>query len=702
MADNIAARNARQKQIDLLDNKKRLEDDKILSARIFNAANDLGITKEGGGAIDEEKLAAKLELGRQNNQLDPQLASLLVLMGNEDLAVKSNEGFKFERLALGPQGTFTLQGSYEGQDGNRYLTKGGEKGDAAPVAFMSVNDVAGHAATQYNQIQNRPGAAYETRELDLKRDLITVDSSVKEKQQAIESTVGTLTNDLEAAIFRIYPKEYASKMSRGMKEDLKNKSYSERLAILQEIGAKLEISEEDLSVSPDQIKAVSEITTQDSTGEQDAGQLKYVGKEREQLEEKLAAAKETLAKQEAVGPRSKLGGGRAYIRAAKKRVEKLEAQLNETVTEKKPTETKGLTKSQKKAAERQLVTAEKNLATAKKSGDQSYIERAQARVDKLNEKLGNADIEIEVKTPSIEAIDSKLENATEQDFVEGRVKYSEEELKALRERLDGKGIKKLEDAIGKDKKEILYIKGALSSVIQDQQQRKAMLDRLNNMLDTGMPGMSAKDLDASKQNWYTSATARMNSERQQTQLQNEIAKALDSDIQDSLKGLEKMMFNDDGSLKDYDMDDVDAAFFGPGRGFSVTWQKFDRQNRLAKRNGKQQFVDNANQLRQGLLAQLSLYVQLYNKSDDPEVSILATESGAPVNFSDTTMSRLAIAERDQKTGDPTVFHVIKPDSGTQDGDAITASQLKTKFGNDELYDFFVTELETFQANRPKK
>jgi hypothetical protein len=679
--DQQAARTARQKQIQLLDEKAQLERDATVSAQVYNVANELGITGRGGETIDEAKLATKLEEGRKNGQLNPRLSDLLVMMGNEDLGVKKNPGFKFKSLSVGPNGTFTLQGGYEGEEGNRYLTQDGKQGDDAPVALMSVNDVAQHAATQYNKVRNRKGAALDTREQKYKNRYIDENSSIRGNEQLIIQTVGSLTNDLETALFNIYPRDKATAMSRGLQEDLKGKSYSERLAILQEVGSKLSIPNEELSIPPEQVEAAAKAAAETTSPTTET--------ENPLVQRQLVTAQKNLEA-------AQKSGDESYIKRAQARVDELTAKQGQ------PVEQARLTKSQRKAAEKQLATAQKGLNTAKKSGDESYIKRAQARVDKLNAKLGKDDTDTKIKDPDLKEASEKIQGATEQDFIEGRVQLTEKDLVALRKKLEADGIKSLEQANKASRENLLYIKAALSTVAKDQTQRQEYMQRINNMIDTGMPGYSKKDYDSASSTQYSNETTRANNQFTRDKFFEEVSSSSNTAIQDSLSDLGEVIFDKNGEIKDYDMDSIDAIFSAPGKGFTKTWNQLKQQMGLAKRNPNNSVAREKTQmLRQGLFEQLSLYVQLYNKSDDPEVSFLATDEDSPVVATDSSMSKLHIAERDQETGNPTVFHVLKSDGRTQSGDAMTASQLRKKFGSAELYDFFVDNLEQFQANRPK-
>lgn len=679
--DQQAARTARQKQIQLLDEKAQLERDGQVSAQVYNIANELGITSRGGETIDEAKLSTKLDEGRKNGQLNPRLADLLVMMGNEDLGVKKNPGFEFKSLSVGPNGTFTLQGGYEGEEGNRYLTQDGKQGDDAPVALMSVNDVAKHAVTQYNKVRNRAGAALNTQEQKYKNEYIDQNSSIRGNEQLIIQTVGSLTNDLETALFNIYPRDKATAMSRGLQEDLKGKSYSDRLAILQEVGSKLSIPNEELSIPPEQVEAAAKAATETTSTAETENPL---------VQRQLATAEKNLQA-------AKNSGDKSYIARAQARVDELTAKQGQ------PVEQARLTKSQTMAAEKQLATAQKGLATAKKSGDKSFIERAQARVDKLNAKLGKGDIDTKIKDPDLKEAAEKIQVATEQDFVEGRIKLTEKDLVALRKKLDADGIKTLEQANEASRENLLYIKAALSTIAQDQTQRQEYMQRINNMLDTGMAGYSKKDYDAARSTQYSNETTRANNEFTRAEFFEEVSNNTNKAIQESLKDLGEVIFDKDGEIRDYDMESIDAIFSAPGKGFTKTWNQLKQQMGLAKRNPNNSVAREKTQmLRQGLFEQLSLYVQLYNKSDEPEISFLATDEDSPVVATDSSMSKLHIAERNQKTGDPTVFHILKSDGRTQSGDAMTASQLRKKLGSAELYDFFVDNLEQFQANRPKQ
>ena len=239
--------------------------------------------------------------------------------------------------------------------------------------------------------------------------------------------------------------------------------------------------------------------------------------------------------------------------------------------------------------------------------------------------------------PELKEMAETAENATDEDIIEGKVQFTQEQLTALQERLKGQGITKLEDMNKATLADQLKMKAALSTIMVNADQRKTYLERMNNVMATGNADYNSKDLETARQTAFSNETARLNSNRLRDEFDLKVSDGVSDSVKNSLKSLQTALFDDEtGEPKDIDMDTVDAAMFGPGKGIAAIWSDFKRSNAMVARNGSNKVArQKAAAQRQALLEQLSTYVQVYNKSDDAEVSWFATDDDSPISASDS-------------------------------------------------------------------
>ena len=229
-------------------------------SELSGLANDLGISRRAGEEIDIPKLQGLLQKQRDSGKFDPKLERFVTLVGNKDLSVERNPGFSFTNLQVGPQGTLTMQGSYEGDGKQAFATSDRKPGADSPVGFSSVEEVAGLVANQYNQAWNKPGISGMKREVQLKGDILEGDQSIADNQGLIMKAVGELTNELEETILRVGG-ENAPAIATKLKRALAGKTYSEQLEILQQYGSELKVPVSNI-VTPE----VQEAAKQESFG----------------------------------------------------------------------------------------------------------------------------------------------------------------------------------------------------------------------------------------------------------------------------------------------------------------------------------------------------------------------------------------------------------------------------------------------------
>ncbi|MGB2145965.1 MAG: hypothetical protein ACPHZ7_03255 [Vibrio toranzoniae] len=607
-------------------------------------ATDLGVTADASGEnIDAQKLSSLWKQQVASGNIDPKLSRLAALLGNEDFAAKNNPGFEFKGASIGPEGTLTLSGGYEGDEKkSRFLTVDRKSGDDAEVAFGDPDQIAGLMANQYNQSWNRSGVSPYKRELQLKNDLIDGDQSIKGNNQKINQIVGNLTQEVEDAIGAIGGPDAAAQITE-LKVNLAGKPYEQQLAILQQVGSNLQIP----GVEAAAAEAEAAVEPEQTNPEQ------------------------PVATEEKVDPQA--------------RIDEITGLLDAN---------DGLNRKQRRDLRAEKAKLLRDQEGPKPESNVSLTGSDGIRAKVLQEARDNE------TNPELKEMAETAENVTDEEIVEGKVQFTQEQLTALQERLKGQGITKLEDMNKATLADQLKMKAALSTIMVNADQRKTYLERMNNVMATGNADYNSQELETARQTAFSNQTARQNSNRLRDEFDLKVSDGVSESVSKSLKSLQTALFDDKtGQPKDIDMDTVDAAMFGPGKGIAAIWSDFKRSNAMVARNGSNKVArQKAAAQRQALLEQLSTYVQVYNKSDDAEVSWFATDDDSPISASDSSLSKLKIAERDAK-GNPTKFHVLKSDGKTQNGDAITASQLATKFGNDELYDFFVTELEKFQAAR---
>ena len=225
---------------------------------ISGLANDLGISKRAGEEIDIPKLEALLQKQRDSGKFDPKLERFVTLVGNKDLSVERNPGFSFTNLQAGPEGTLTMQGTYEGDETPKFATTDRKPGADAEVGFSTTSEVAGLVANQYNQSWNRPGVAGFKREVQLKGDILEGDQSIADNEVKIQRAVGQLTNELEEAILRIGG-EQAPAIATKLKRALAGKPYPEQLEILQQYGSELKVPVSNI-VTPEVQEAAKQVS----------------------------------------------------------------------------------------------------------------------------------------------------------------------------------------------------------------------------------------------------------------------------------------------------------------------------------------------------------------------------------------------------------------------------------------------------------
>jgi len=462
--ENQSDRALKERQVSLLEREedRGLAEGKV--SQISNLARDLGVAKRAGEQIDVPKLTALLDGQRKSGKIDPKLSQLAALLGNEDLATKQNEGFSWKQFTISPDGSgLTMAGTYDGDPTLKFATGGADKDPNAEVVFSGAGDVANLLSNQYNQVWNQPGAAAVKNELNLKNNLI--DSSVEDAEARVSTAVGQLTNEVEAAIIQIGG-ENGPAVARKMKEALAGLPYDQQLEILREQAGNLSLDTGDIITPEVEEAAAGEKQTSeadDSESSATASSEKTLSpKEEAKLQKQLEIAKQQLERQKKIGDRGKLSGGTGYIDQAEKRVRDIESKL---------------------------------ASTTQQAAPQSPAETP-----------------IQDENPEIQSTAEAAEAATDEELAAGKVQVTPEGIKALKEKLEAKGISILEDMKYATRAEQQYMRAMLSTIAANKEQRDDYMTRMNNVLATGNADFDSKTLGEAVLANQQQATAQQNAD----------------------------------------------------------------------------------------------------------------------------------------------------------------------------------------------
>ena len=644
-------RNYRQQQTataqDLSERQGNLDDMYVITG----LATDLGVTSDASGEeIDPAKLSELWSKNVASGTIDPKLSQLAALLGNEDFAAQKNPGFSFKGASLGPDGTVTLQGGYEGdEEESRFLTVDRKGGDDAEVGFGDPMEISGLMANQYNQSMNKKGVSGLKRELQLKNDLIDSDQSVKGNNLKINNIVGGLTQELEQMIYSLSP-EQAPAIVTKMKRQLAGVPFDQQLAILQNEGRKLGIPVDE--VVPPEVKAEAEA----GTPQQEAA----AAPEAPDNSARIAEIEATLAKKPA-------RSSRGVVR----RRQELAAEL-------------------------------KRLKAEPKAEDSSTSTLAGA--DAIRAKVLQKSRDEETN-PELAKMAEVAETATDEDILEGKVEITQEQIVALQERLKAAGINTLEDMNKASLADQLKMKAALSTIAVNKDQRKTYLERMNNMMATGSADYDTKTLAAARvaqqqadTSSHTAQTSRDNSERLTTQMFETNRGGQGTFIGSKVKKVADLFLDKKGKATTPSVEEYKNAAMGPGGAISSLWGKTKEQLRLinnpkASTQQKKTAQQQMNMLQQALLAQISFGMQFMSQDGGLEWS-MATDSGASLSGNDSALSRIG--------RDGNGYKIRRPGApNQQDGDAFTETQFADFLGDMELKKFFDEKLSEIESTRAK-
>lgn len=642
-------------------------------------ARQLDVTSDAGMSIDPDKLKNKLQEQRDNGVFEPKVQQLVSMLGNQDFAVKNNPEFEFKGLSIGPEGSLTLQGGYKGKDGNRFLTVGREKGDEAPVAFSSVDQVAGLVADQYNQQWTKPGVADLYNEMTAREGIRTTGNTLTENEPKLRIAVSQLTNDLEGAIAQTAsdPQKAAEQVT-NLKAELANQPYHVKLRVLQDYGSRLQLPSVKEVITPEVEQAAQEDAAKNSVSTQQTSTVNP--SEQNDNSSRINEIEVALRDRSFVNPMDGAKTVSEKEQALKDELAQLQDKPETTAT----TQPK-MTVAQRNRTEKLLGNAKKNLAAAQKSGDKDSIERAQARVQKFESDLGVGQQDLTDPNPVIEAGAKKAAAASDEDIISGKTQITQEEIDALQARLKDEGITNMADLYKTSAATQQQFRLAISVLARDKETRRDYVNRFNNMIATGDPNYSPKDLasDSIAQQNADSSSSRARTSLaqhfQQVEKYNfDVGEKIGSRIRDNFTAAKKAIYGYDKKGKIGDKIDFDE-----GRFFSEFGSAFNSAYREYT-NAKSAEAKAATQV--ALNSMISMGIQALAESEEYGSfgeNFLPDGSIDFIDGNDALFSRLA------KRPDGSV--VVVDSNGVQQDESVPKSVLKKVFGN-AGYGYFLKEI----------
>ena len=283
-----------------------------------------------------------------------------------------------------------------------------------------------------------------------------------------------------------------------------------------------------------------------------------------------------------------------------------------------------------------------------------------------------------------------------------------EQVAALKQSLEAKGIRSFEDierASLKEQRALLAVLSTDPNV--DEQQRRAYAVALNNVIETGTLSYDRKSLDAAvlderKQRGveYSNETAARNSNRLRDEFVSDEVTANSNFINKQGENVSKLFIDGDGNPLDPSVEQYQTAALGQNGSITNLFRRLQGAMNRQKSGAGGRDVAGAEsrQLTDALLAQISFGMQFVSQDGDLEWS-LATDSDAPLTANDSRLARIARDGVQDAQGRSGII-ILKPGTNTQDGDAFSAKQVQEFFGgNDELSRFFFTKLDEIGEQR---
>ena len=707
--DDVRAATYRQKQIDLLEGEQALKDDQLALDQSRVIASQLGVLSRDGLSIDTKKLTERLAAQRESGQVDPSLQKLMTTVGNSDFSVKTNPGFQFKQFNVSPDGSFSMIGSYEGQEDNpRAATVNGGTDDSEDVLFASPEQVANAVGNGYNSLWQRKGNAGSYMQTLNKVQLGEISSDLDEAQQNTRAAVGQLRNqvDLFLGQYKGTPQEQAAQQAaRKLTSALASTDgIDAQLEVLRDFGEKLGVDGiaeiADAAASP----AAATATPATATPAPDT-----------------ATATDTTAQV-----------SDADIEAYKK-ANPLEANLPDRVI---ASRLRGQQREEMSLAERagarnnasaednsaRIAEIEQTLARPlPKNARSGVVKRRQALQKELEGLQGkppapaateSAPGKDEPVAPAVAELDKQVVAAQAAgDTNAVKVIPTREQVAALKQSLEAKGIRSFEDI----ERASLAEQRALLAVLStdpnvDTQQRLVYADALNNMIETGTLSYDRKSLDAAvlderKQDSVEDRIVieQFNAKRLRDEFVSGEVGTNSTFINKQGENVSKLFIDGDGNALDPSVEQYQTAALGQNGSITNLFRRLQGAMNRQKSGAGGRDVAGAEsrQLTDALLAQISFGMQFVSQDGDLEWS-LATDSDAPLTANDSRLARIARDGAQDPQGRSGII-ILKPGTNTQDGDAFSAKQVQEFFGgNTELSRFFFTKLDEIERQRAGK
>jgi hypothetical protein len=716
--DDVRAATYRQKQIDLLEGEQALKDDQLALDQSRVIASQLGVLSRDGLSIDTKKLTERLAAQRESGQVDPSLQKLMTTVGNSDFSVKTNPGFQFKQFNVSPDGSFSMIGSYEGQEDNpRAATVNGGTDDSEDVIFASPEQVANAVGNGYNSLWQRKGNAGSYMQTLNKVQLGELSSDLDEAQQNTRAAVGQLRNqvDLFLGQYKGTPQEQAAQQAaRKLTTALASADgIDAQLEVLQDFGEQLGV--DGITEIANAVKgdaAASPATATPASASASA-----------------SPATATPASDTATAPDTTAQVTDADIDAYKK-ANPLEANLPDRVI---ASRLRGQQREEMSLAERagarnnagaednsaRIAEIEQILARPlPKNARSGVVKRRQALQKELEGLQGKppAPAATESAPGNDEAVAPAVAELGEQvkvaqaagDTNAVKVIPTREQVAALKQSLEAKGIRSFEDierASLKEQRALLAVLSTDQNV--DPAQRERYMIALNNMIETGTLSYDRKSLDAAvlderKQGAteYSYETARQNIIRLRDEFVSGEVGTNSAFINKQGENVSKLFIDGDGNALDPSVEQYQTAALGQNGSITNLFRRLQGAMNRQKSGAGGRDVAGAEsrQLTDALLAQISFGMQFVSQDGDLEWS-LATDSDAPLTANDSRLARITRDGKKDAQGRSGII-ILKPGTNTQDGDAFSAKQVQEFFGgNDELSRFFFTKLDEIEQQR---
>ena len=295
---------------------------------------------------------------------------------------------------------------------------------------------------------------------------------------------------------------------------------------------------------------------------------------------------------------------------------------------------------------------------------------------------------------------TNLAQRVEESVVSGAeqvVRATPQELAALKQSLEAKGVKSFEELNRATREEQIVILSVLSSasyVPEDQQLQYK--EELRNLTETGTLSYDSKSLDKARNDSRNTQVSEANSLRSLEQLQQEVGEKTAGKVQKAQTSFRDALYGQ-GEGKDrqitnelqWNQKTVRTKIFGPSGAFSQLFEEYsaaddavgDGASGVGNITGRKR-----DRIRKELNSMYSQVVQAMNESGEYEWSWLTRDTADGV-ITDDTFQRIRL------TADESGFEVVDPASGQPTGDTIPASDISRIMGK-RYFEDFKNELKT--------